>query len=427
MRLAVEFPVGFDGDGRLAVDGPGGPLLVTVPPEEIDELVLVHPPDRCAGSGSHPVPHPARTVTMCSSAVAAVRELSCRVDLPPGPLAVLELRPSGVGATVLAGPDGPVLAARRAPGGSGCRVTATRLLADVTAEAGQSPPTLTGGVLLVSERTDDPEPAARLAELCGEPPWLLGPDATVLGALRPAPAHRPIVLPTRTTPGGVAGAAALGTGLLPPPAAHGAGLPPAPAALGTGLLPPPAARHPARTATTLTAAGIMLAGLLTGLLTGRATTPAPARTEPGVLVQYDYALRLPAGWRHSGGLPERRRTLLTPTAAPEGSDLIAVEQTPLGYDSGAEPDRAHRELVERFRLAAEADPALLGPARPVDFGGRPSTTYRQVRQGTTIDWYVLFDRDAQLSVGCQYVGSRTTAVAAACAEVVATLGRRDSP
>ena len=52
--------------------------------------------------------------------------------------------------------------------------------------------------------------------------------------------------------------------------------------------------------------------------------PLPA----GVLVQYGYRLDVPAGWEHTGGLPQRRRVLLTPAAAPEGSDVIAVERTP---------------------------------------------------------------------------------------------------
>ena len=53
----------------------------------------------------------------------------------------------------------------------------------------------------------------------------------------------------------------------------------------------------------------------------------------------------PAGWEHTGGLPERRRVLLTPLAAPDGSDLIAVERSPLGYDTAAEPERAQRRAA----------------------------------------------------------------------------------
>jgi hypothetical protein len=100
------------------------------------------------------------------------------------------------------------------------------------------------------------------------------------------------------------------------------------------------------------AVAVVVAGFTTALIVSRITpgagySEAGALPGPAVLAQYDYTLRLPPGWRHSGGLPERRRTLLTPAAAPAGSDLISVEQTALGYDSAAEPDRAYRELYVR--------------------------------------------------------------------------------
>jgi len=133
---------------------------------------------------------------------------------------------------------------------------------------------------------------------------------------------------------------------------------------------------------------------------------------------------VPTGWRHSGGLPERRRTLLTPTIAPAGSDLIAVEQTPLGYDSDAEPARARAELADRFAAAAGTDRALHGPPRPGRIGGRSLSAYRQLDGAVTTDWYVLFDRDAQLSVGCRHTAAGTATVAAACAEVLTSLTHR---
>ena len=67
------------------------------------------------------------------------------------------------------------------------------------------------------------------------------------------------------------------------------------------------------------------------------------------LVQYGYRVALPEGWAHTGGLPERRRTLLTPVTAPEGSDLIAIEASPLGYDPAAEPAAGRRGAAGRVR------------------------------------------------------------------------------
>lgn len=201
---------------------------------------------------------------------------------------------------------------------------------------------------------------------------------------------------------------------------------PAPTGLGIGLLPQPSARRRIRPAGALTVATVLTAGALTALLVDTATAGPPAHADPAALAQYHYALRVPAGWEHSGGRPERRRTLLTPTAAPAGSDLIAVEQTPLGYDADAEPDRARAELAERFALDARTEPGLLGPLRPDRIGGRPVTTYRQFDGSTTTDWHVLFDRDAQLSVGCRHTAAGAATVAAACAEVLASLTHRGS-
>ena len=40
-----------------------------------------------------------------------------------------------------------------------------------------------------------------------------------------------------------------------------------------------------------------------------AAGPVPL-TAADDLVQYGYAVRIPVGWAHTGGLPERRRSLL---------------------------------------------------------------------------------------------------------------------
>ncbi len=134
-------------------------------------------------------------------------------------------------------------------------------------------------------------------------------------------------------------------------------------------------------------ASLAAAGAATGLLgMGQLITPADGAVAvavpSGVLVQYGYRLDLPSGWEHTGGLPERRRVLITPAAAPEGSDLVAVERTPLGYDAGAEPDRARAELRAGFD-AAVAGGAPLSDYATARSGGREVTTYLQ-RDGNTV-------------------------------------------
>ncbi len=151
--------------------------------------------------------------------------------------------------------------------------------------------------------------------------------------------------------------------------------------------------------------------------------PPPMRSRPGVLVQYGYRLDVPAGWEHTGGLPERRRVLLTPLATPDGSDLIAVERTPLGYDTAAEPERAQAELRAVFDAAVAGGSALSGlrPGRPVR-GARghhvpaarsptaPSSTGSSCSTATR-----------SFSVGCRHTAAGAEAVRAACAVVVASV------
>jgi type VII secretion-associated protein (TIGR03931 family) len=176
------------------------------------------------------------------------------------------------------------------------------------------------------------------------------------------------------------------------------------------------------------AAAVAVAGLHV------AGTALPATADGGDLVQYGYAVRLPAGWAHTGGLPERRRSLLTPLGAPDGSDLISVERTPLGYDADAEPQRARAELRTEFDRTVSAGAALSGFDADARFGGRPVVTYRDTGPGGTdgtgpsadpaeVDWYVLLDGEAQLSVGCRHTAAHAAVVARACATVVGSLHR----
>ena len=161
------------------------------------------------------------------------------------------------------------------------------------------------------------------------------------------------------------------------------------------------------------------------LVAGAALVPAgpePGTGSAGLLVQYGYVLTLPSGWAHTGGLPERRRVLLTRTAAPDGSDLVAVERTPLGYDAGAEPGRAAAELRAEFDAAVAAGAAVSAFQPEVRVAGRSVATYRQRgADGWTVDWFVVLDRDAQLSVGCQATPAGVEEVRRACEVVVASV------
>nr|WP_239029101.1 type VII secretion-associated protein [Pseudonocardia acidicola] len=185
---------------------------------------------------------------------------------------------------------------------------------------------------------------------------------------------------------------------------------------------PPRPRRPLRIAVAA-AAGVAVAGaLLAGVLPGPPTAASGDAPPAGVLVQYGYRIDLPAGWEHTGGLPERRRTLITPVTAPDGSDLISVERSDLGYDANAEPDRALRELRAEFDAAVAGGAPLTGFDSAARVAGRPGAGYQQVMGGgAVVDWFVVLDRGAQLSVGCQHTAAGAAAVERACAAVVGSL------
>ncbi|HEX3260920.1 MAG TPA: type VII secretion-associated protein [Pseudonocardia sp.] len=270
---------------------------------------------------------------------------------------------------------------------------AVAALAEVVAAAGEPVPVvLTGGVArcpLLAERVDA---AGFAAEVRVAP----RPDlAAVLGAL------------------------ALG----PPPAAARAVAPgPAPRQLPA---PPPVGRGRRWGSAALVAAllgGLAAAGTAVAVPVWAPPAAAPA-SGAGVLVQYGYRLDLPPGWEHTGGLPERRRVLLTRAGAPQGTDLIAVERTPLGYDAGAEPERAAAEMRAVFDESV-AEGAQLTGYGAAEVGGRAVTTYRQrEHDGAVVEWYVVLEGDAQLSVGCRHTQAGTDAVRAACAVVVGSVRR----
>jgi len=270
---------------------------------------------------------------------------------------------------------------------------AVAALAEVVAAAGEPVPVLlTGGVArcpLLAERVDAAGFAAEvrvaprpdLAAVLGA--LALGPPPAVAQAVALGPAPRQLPAPPPVGRGRRWGSAALAAALL-------GGLAAAGTAVAMPVWAPPAA------------------------------APVPGA---GVLVQYGYRLDLPPGWEHTGGLPERRRVLLTRAGAPQGTDLIAVERTPLGYDAGAEPERAAAEMRAVFDESVAGGAQLSGYGA-AEVGGRAVTTYRQrEHDGAVVEWYVVLDGDAQLSVGCRHTQAGTDAVRAACAVVVGSVRR----
>jgi type VII secretion-associated protein (TIGR03931 family) len=437
---------------ELPAPGPGIPVLLAelVGPAP-DELLLLHParwPDRRAREWAQQHAGLAARVRAVPAPLAAAGR---------GGVAVLDVGAAGAEATLLATDGGiracvtadvggrtldALLTARRARAAGSARearealsllpvvdgITADELDAVLAGPLGAAVDALRAvlvdapavPVLLVGGVARSPL-LARLVDAAGVAGAVVAPRpdaAAVLGALaHPAEGRdRPHEVVAGT------GATARPDERDPecgeePGAAHD---PQAPAPVGRLLPPlPPRRRRPLRTALRAVAA---LAAVVLLLAAGRAlAAPGGGEVPAGVLVQYGYRLDVPAGWEHTGGLPERRRVLLTPVGAPEGSDLIAVERSPLGYDAAAEPERARDELRAVFDTAVAHGSPLSGYDPDARFAGRAVASYRQDDGRTVVDWFVVLDGDAQLSVGCRHTAAGAAAVAAACAVVVGSV------
>lgn len=371
------------------------------------ELVLVH----SAGASQEAV---AAEVAAAAPLAATVRAVSAPRAAAAGTdaVAVLDAGHSGVEVTVLGGGHAHV------PCGG----------AVLDAELGVAPAVRERLSLL---------PEARVAPILAD--VLAGPVAALRALLDQAGVDGPVLLVggVARTPGlaelvDAAGIRPALVAALPEAAAVLGALHASPAAADAepdpprSLLPAPPTRPSVvrrRVGATVTAVALAGALLAVGQVLPREAAPTAAAAGAGV-VQYGYRAALPEGWAHTGGRPERRRTLLTPATAPQGSDLVAIEASPLGYDPAAEPERAARELRAVYDAGTAGGAQLSDYDPAATYAGRSVTAYRQRNpDGLVVDWYVLFERDTQLSVGCQHTAAGAAAVATACAAVVGTLHR----
>lgn len=431
VRLAGHDPGNpSDGGPRLIAEAPASVApadlladLLSGPPVE---LLWVHP------TGRHPAPPHglAPRVRPVPAAVAAAWDVT-------GPVVVVDAGHTGTEISLLR-PDVPPMVRRTGVGGAlldqvtrsllGDRVTlvqarrareALSLLPEVhltdrrghrlrlrattlrTVLARELEPIVDAvrSVLVADDAVDPPIPVRLVGGLARTP---------LLAELFDAAGIAPVDVAPRPEVAAVLGALRL-------PSEEPAPVPPRPVAVS--YLPSPRSRSGIR----LALVGCCVVGAAAAVAASAATDPAPP-PEQRRIVQYGYSAAVPDGWVHSGGLPERRRSLLTPIDAPRGADVVAIEQTPLGYDSAAEPDRARAELRARFDAAVAAGEPLTDFDPDAEFAGRAVVTYRQA-DDHPVDWYVVFEGDSQLSVGCRATPARRAMVDAACATVVASLRR----
>ncbi|OLF15643.1 type VII secretion-associated protein [Actinophytocola xanthii] len=152
---------------------------------------------------------------------------------------------------------------------------------------------------------------------------------------------------------------------------------------------------------------------------GNTSAGSPDSSPSRVIAQYEYQFALPEGWLQTGGDPELLRTELKPEGREQGEDRVLVEQIRLAFDSTDDRARA----VDRLRAEFErADGSFSDFDENATFAGREVIHYRERLGEADVDWYVLFDGRAQVSVGCQYGsdGSRYE-VETACRTVVRSL------
>ncbi|MGH3910827.1 MAG: type VII secretion-associated protein, partial [Pseudonocardiaceae bacterium] len=272
------------------------------------------------------------------------------------------------------------------------------LLEAVLAEAGYGPgQAQPAGIFLVGGTSRIPLVARLVHERIGILPLTLEVPETVVarGALRCAP---------------VSGATSVG----------GSSRTTNPRQEGLQRQPTPRRAHRTRRAWLL--AGLIGVGVVGA---GALLSDGPGEPELGQRVaRYAYSFELLPGWEHAGGDDRLREVRLTPTGA-DGPEEVLVQENQLNYDVDADPARPRRELraqLEDTRRNGTEPGRYAGFDPQASFAGRDVIHYRErPADGSTVDWYVLFQGRVQVSVGCRHTPAVARQVERACREVVRTL------
>lgn len=306
---------------------------------------------------------------------------------------------------------------------------AARLVTATITDAGLAPAQLTG-IFLVGGSSRIPLVSRLVHQRCGIVPTTLDQPETVVarGALR-------------AVAGDAEGTGALSSGAIdaadavtvqtphrPPPQPPPPGRAPVPPPV-----PAPAAAPGPRRGRLLLSGGVFLlvAAIAVALVVvlGDNTDEPPkerAKTTPvqssRMISQYEYEFELPEGWLQTGSDAETLRTEIKPSSAESGNDLVLVEQIRLAFDSTTDRPRAVTKLRDEFEAAG---PTFSGFEENVTFAGREVIHYRQrlEKVDARVDWYIVFQGHAQVSIGCQRAtgGIGPKAVGAACQTVVRSL------
>ncbi|PXY17189.1 type VII secretion-associated protein [Prauserella coralliicola] len=203
-----------------------------------------------------------------------------------------------------------------------------------------------------------------------------------------------------------------------PPSANPAGRPSPPR--GHQALVPPATpaqaapRGRKRLPWLIGGALVLVAATVAVLLTALSGEDEP---EGRTFAQYSYTFTAPPGWTQTGDNVADRQVVVKPSDAQQRDDLVVVQEFVLSYDGGAERDR----LAGVLRDAANSESDRYGGFQDHhEFAGRDTIHYVETKPAAKVNWYVLAQGTAQVSVGCQEADDPER-VRVACEQIVRTL------
>ncbi|MGH3504303.1 MAG: type VII secretion-associated protein, partial [Nocardioidaceae bacterium] len=179
---------------------------------------------------------------------------------------------------------------------------------------------------------------------------------------------------------------------------------------------PRRSRHSRRTFWVASAGGVVVlvaVGVALWLWLGSAGDTHPPAGEKRI-AQYDYSFGVPTGWHQTGGGGGQQRKVQIAPDKRDGKTSITVQEFRL-------TDRDRDRNVSELRGALADHGGFTGIDTNASFAGKQVVAYRQPMTRGTIDWYVLFRGDVQVSVGCEYGHGGAGRIRPTCERVVGSM------
>lgn len=147
-------------------------------------------------------------------------------------------------------------------------------------------------------------------------------------------------------------------------------------------------------------------------------TPGESPRPDAMVTQFSYQFDHPPSWEQTDLIRGENRVVVRPSSAPDGTNLISVQQFWLSYDFDDERQRFLDELQagldETGRDYSRFNPDFV-------FVGRSVIHYTEQTDDSTVEWFVVGADQVQVSIGCRWTPEGKDMVESACEEVVRTL------